>query len=95
LGSRYVGLLPKKYFLIKNNFLVPFIFAYVSAYLFVGVPVLCVEMALGQFASVPPVELFRKMCPSLAGYFKNLKKKEFFKNFSLRNRHSYVSFINV
>uniref|UniRef100_A0A1I8B877 Aa_trans domain-containing protein n=1 Tax=Meloidogyne hapla TaxID=6305 RepID=A0A1I8B877_MELHA len=45
----------------------PFIFAYVSAYLFVGVPVLCVEMALGQFASVPPVELFRKMCPSLAG----------------------------
>ncbi|KAL7079462.1 hypothetical protein ACQ4LE_001483, partial [Meloidogyne hapla] len=46
---------------------VPFIFAYVSAYLFVGVPVLCVEMALGQFASVPPVELFRKMCPSLAG----------------------------
>lgn len=46
---------------------VAFIIAYLCAYIFVGIPLLCAEMALGQFSSVPPIMLFRKMSPSLAG----------------------------
>lgn len=46
---------------------VSFIIAYLCSYIFVGIPALCVEMALGQFSSIPPVELFRKLSPSLSG----------------------------
>ncbi|CAB3398181.1 unnamed protein product [Caenorhabditis bovis] len=44
-----------------------FIYQFTFCFIFIGVPLVYLEMALGQFASASPLSVFSRMVPSMAG----------------------------
>lgn len=54
---------------LKMEYLAAFVIPYIISYVFVGVPLLYAEMGLGQFSSLQPIEIFRRINPALGGDF--------------------------
>ncbi|XP_068247250.1 sodium- and chloride-dependent glycine transporter 1-like isoform X3 [Palaemon carinicauda] len=44
-----------------------FVIPYIIAMVFIGVPIYFLELALGQYVSLAPTQLFSYMCPALSG----------------------------
>ncbi len=57
---------------------VVFVLVYLSVFLLLGVPMLLLEMTLGQYSGLTPTKFYRNLCPVISGrlWTKTMKKND-------------------